>query len=250
MVQGTFVAALALRDQSFLDASTREIERILLPKNASREFAYDSTPLSPPSEPEPPVASRRRTHRDRLLDKGIELLFERGYHGMTVDALLAAAQVPKGSFYHHFGSKEAFTLAVLDNYDDFHRKTLAAWVSGHDELPTALRLRGYYDELVAIFVASGFRRSDLAGKLATEVATTSEPLRSTLATLIRQWRSQLEVVLAEGRLRGDVRADVSVEDQSAALLSLINGAFVVSSSTRDTVALDSVADAIVAVVTP
>ena len=45
------------------------------------------------------------SHKERLIRAGGKLFYENGFHGTTVDAVLAEAGVPKGSFYHHFGSQ-------------------------------------------------------------------------------------------------------------------------------------------------
>ena len=55
--------------------------------------------------------SPTRTH---LVDTGTRLFAERGYGGTGIQDILAAAEVPKGSFYHHFKSKEALTVALVD----------------------------------------------------------------------------------------------------------------------------------------
>jgi TetR/AcrR family transcriptional repressor of nem operon len=52
----------------------------------------------------------------RLLDVGLATLLERGYNATGIQDLLVATNVPKGSFYHHFGSKEDFALQVIDRY--------------------------------------------------------------------------------------------------------------------------------------
>ena len=58
------------------------------------------------------------THKERLLRQGTKLFYAQGFHGTTVDAILASAGVPKGSFYHHFGSKDDLvTEAVVLGLD-------------------------------------------------------------------------------------------------------------------------------------
>ncbi len=52
----------------------------------------------------------------RLLDTGLAMLLEHGYNDLGIQALLAATNIPKGSFYHHFKDKEDFALQVLDQY--------------------------------------------------------------------------------------------------------------------------------------
>ena len=108
------------------------------------------------------------SHRERLLRQGMRSFYAHGFHGTTVDALLAAAQVPKGSFYHHFGSKESFGQAVLEQYLTFQLDLIATWAD-RDDLPAPARLEGYFDELTAIFVRSGFERGCLAVMFSSEL---------------------------------------------------------------------------------
>src|SRR3546814_16142563 len=59
--------------------------------------------------------------RELLLEKGIELLLQHGYHDLGISALLQATRTPKGSFYHHFASKEDYALQVIHLYmQDVH----------------------------------------------------------------------------------------------------------------------------------
>jgi AcrR family transcriptional regulator len=53
-----------------------------------------------------------RTRR-RLLQASIRLFSLRGYHGVSVDQIVAAARVNKRMVYHYFGSKEAIYQAAL-----------------------------------------------------------------------------------------------------------------------------------------
>ncbi|MBM7368242.1 TetR/AcrR family transcriptional regulator [Gordonia hydrophobica] len=242
LIEGAFVAALVLREQEYLDATTRVLLVYL---------EHASTVEQRQWHPRRRSSSRKRTdptqtemaHRERLLLTGIESFFEFGYHGTTVDRILAAAQVPKGSFYHHFGSKEAFAVGVLDAYGGFQDARLLAW-SDDDGRSTPEMIYGYFTEMSQIFVDSDYRNSDLAGKLATEVATTSEPLRVKIAELVAQWRVRLEAVLTAGQERGDVRDDLTVAELSAAIHALIDGTFIVASATRDTGAISAVGAAI------
>ncbi len=53
-----------------------------------------------------------RTRR-RLLQAAIRLFASRGYHGVAVDQIVAAARVNKRMVYHYFGSKDAIFEAAL-----------------------------------------------------------------------------------------------------------------------------------------
>jgi len=57
---------------------------------------------------------RGRATRDRLIAAAAELFGRRGYDGTSIEAILDAAGVKRGSLYHHFASKGALFDAVLD----------------------------------------------------------------------------------------------------------------------------------------
>jgi TetR/AcrR family transcriptional regulator, transcriptional repressor for nem operon len=54
--------------------------------------------------------------KEQLLEHGMTMLLRHGYHDLGIAALLDAVGVPKGSFYHHFQSKEEFALQAIDRY--------------------------------------------------------------------------------------------------------------------------------------
>jgi TetR/AcrR family transcriptional repressor of nem operon len=188
-------------------------------------------------------------HRERLLREGMRQLYARGFHGTTVDAILEASGVPKGSFYHHFGSKEAFTREVLRRYMEFQLSVLERW-SRESELPTTELLAGYFGELADGFVRSDFRRACLAGKLSTEVAADSEIFRSQLGADMAAWKQAISRLLGRGQERGDVRVDRTAPALADTVLALIQGAFVVALASRETASLDSVRESLALLITP
>jgi TetR/AcrR family transcriptional repressor of nem operon len=54
--------------------------------------------------------------RERILDAAQRLVLERGFAATSVDAVLAEAAVAKGGFFHHFPSKSALGLALVERY--------------------------------------------------------------------------------------------------------------------------------------
>lgn len=54
--------------------------------------------------------------KQKLIAEGLRRLLHEGYNSLGLQALLDAADVPKGSFYHHFADKEDFALQVIDAY--------------------------------------------------------------------------------------------------------------------------------------
>jgi len=63
----------------------------------------------------PTPAPRRHRTRAALLDAGAALLAERPIDALSVDDIVNAAGVAKGSFYNHFADKAALAWAVGDS---------------------------------------------------------------------------------------------------------------------------------------
>ncbi len=53
---------------------------------------------------------------DTLLEKGMEILWSKGYNATSINDIVDAAGVPKGSFYFYFKSKEDFTIKAIEKY--------------------------------------------------------------------------------------------------------------------------------------
>ena len=55
--------------------------------------------------------------RSKLLDAALQVIRTKGYVATTVDDICAMAGVTKGSFFHHFKSKDELALATIDHWN-------------------------------------------------------------------------------------------------------------------------------------
>jgi AcrR family transcriptional regulator len=60
-----------------------------------------------------PAQARRRSRREEILEIAVGLFASRGYHGVSMDDIGAAAGVTGPALYHHFAGKEAMLAAAL-----------------------------------------------------------------------------------------------------------------------------------------
>jgi TetR/AcrR family transcriptional repressor of nem operon len=155
-----------------------------------------------------------------------------------VDRILEASGVPKGSFYHHFGSKEAFAREALERYVRFQLDLLAKW-SAAQEIDTADAIYGYFTDMAEAFTRSRHQRACLLGKLSTEMAAGSPAFRDLLAADVLRWKEKLVDLLQRGRDRDDVREDLTVDELADAVLALIQGVFVLALAVRNKAMLDA-----------
>lgn len=158
-----------------------------------------------------PAASDVRQH---ILDVARPLLLRKGFTAVGLTEVLAAARVPKGSFYHYFGSKEAFGEAVLQDY-------FAEYLEHMDALlvqpgTAAERLIAYFNHWLDSQTGDEERSRCLAVKLGAEVCDLSESMRIALeqgtAGVIDRLTRCIEAGHADGSLPA---ASSAVNDPSA-----------------------------------
>lgn len=106
--------------------------------------------------------------REHLLATGELLCMQRGFTGMGLSELLKTAEVPKGSFYHYFRSKEAFGVAMLErHYAAYHQRLATHFDTGAGNYRD--RILAYYQETLNQFSQHGIISGCLTVKLSAEV---------------------------------------------------------------------------------
>jgi TetR/AcrR family transcriptional repressor of nem operon len=117
--------------------------------------------------------------RQGILDVGQRIMAAKGYSAVGLNEILAAAGVPKGSFYHYFGSKDAFGEALLEDYFEGYLADIDR-VLAEPGLTMGERLMNYWRIWQDTQSFHDCQGKCLAVKLGVEVADLSEPMRAVL----------------------------------------------------------------------
>lgn len=108
------------------------------------------------------------------------------------------AEVPKGSFYHYFRSKEAFGVAMLErHYAAYHQRLTELLQSGEGNYRD--RILAYYQQTLNQFCQHGTISGCLTVKLSAEVCDLSEDMRSAMDKGARGVIALLSQALENGR---------------------------------------------------
>jgi TetR/AcrR family transcriptional repressor of nem operon len=144
--------------------------------------------------------------RDNILAVGQRIMSGKGFSAVGLNEILTEAKVPKGSFYHYFGSKDAFGEALLESYFEDYLADIDRILS-QPGLPMAARLLQYFDAWRANQSFLDCQGKCLAVKLAAEVADLSEAMRAVLkrgtARIIGKLAAGIEAGVADGSLAID-----------------------------------------------
>jgi TetR/AcrR family transcriptional regulator, transcriptional repressor for nem operon len=160
--------------------------------------------------------------KQRLLDVGLPMLLEHGYNGLGIQALLDAARVPKGSFYHHFEDKQDFALQVIDQYmRDVH--TGLTDCLGDKDRPPLERVRRFFELTRQSYKNEGYLGC-LLGGLGQELSGANEVFRRKIETCFSEIAERTADCLEEARLRGDIPAESDTRRLASLLVDCWEGA--------------------------
>jgi TetR/AcrR family transcriptional regulator, transcriptional repressor for nem operon len=114
--------------------------------------------------------------RTRLLDAARDVIRAKGYTATTVDDICAAAGVSKGSFFHHFASKEELGVAAIEQFDAMATALFASAPYTRKRDPRD-RVLGYVDFRTAMLQGDIAQFTCLMGTTVQEVYATHPDLR-------------------------------------------------------------------------
>ncbi len=157
-----------------------------------------------------------------LLDEGVSMLIEQGYHGTGVKEVLDKVGVPKGSFYNYFESKEQFGAEVIQHYAQRVLENMHALLG---------KPKGDALSVLKRFFRAEIRRHDqeglqgcLVGNLGAELGDSKELCQKAMAQGLKGMEEQFASVLARAQEQGTVRSDITAAELGNFLLNAYEGA--------------------------
>jgi TetR/AcrR family transcriptional repressor of nem operon len=131
------------------------------------------------------------------------MIHAEGYAATGIQSIVESVDVPKGSFYNHFASKEAFGAEVIDAYFDRGQDKLRAFLCNAGVAPLE-RLEAYFDNRIKALRAAGFAKGCLLGNFSAEVADHSALMREHLVGHFAAWGSFFADCIAEAQDQGTI----------------------------------------------
>lgn len=148
---------------------------------------------------------------------------EQGYHGTGLKEILEAVQIPKGSFYNYFASKENFAAEVIQHYINPYINQLALHLN-NPGLDALTALNHYFDELIEELEQADFKGGCLLGNLMGEIGDTSDICSQSLQLAVHRYHGILAIGIKRAQSEGSLRSDKSAEDMADLLLDGWQGA--------------------------
>ena len=166
---------------------------------------------------------KRIHNKEDIVQAGLDLVLSKGFNATGVETILKQANIPKGSFYNFFSSKEEFGLAIIDKFVA-ERSELFYPIFVDGSLPPMERVRKSFEAIIATFEGNDCSKGCLLGNLGLELSDHFESVRQRLEQSLQNWTKGLSGLLLQAQKEHTIPADINVEMLAENLIASFQGA--------------------------
>lgn len=182
--------------------------------------------------------------RESVIDAAERQFRRAGYEGTSVDDLVDATGLGRGSLYAAFGGKHDLYLETLDRYCDSYERSLEILLTG-DDASALVRLRTYLSDPEHCSMASGEYLVCLAGRSAMELGDCDPDVRARVDRNFRRLEMALTTVISAAQRAGSFDPQVPASAVATTILVILKGVDIVARSGRAPDTLRPILDAVV-----
>ena len=168
--------------------------------------------------------SKAERTKQFIIEKTAPVFNSKGYAGTSINDLMVATGLTKGSIYGNFENKDEVALAAFDyNFErvvTYIRNKMDARTSSIDKLLV-------YPETNRNFLKLEFLQSGCPiNNTAAESDDTHPLLKEKAAKALQYWRERLENRIKIGIENNEIKSDINVNEFVSVLISLIQGSVI------------------------
>jgi TetR/AcrR family transcriptional regulator, transcriptional repressor for nem operon len=172
--------------------------------------------------------------KNRILKAGARIVLEKGFCDTGLAEVLAAAGVPKGSFYFHFKNKEDFGLQLIDSFAEVLQSSQEKFYRD-ENLPHLERIRILFRWQTELFRKNNFIGGCPIGNLSLEMGDRNPAFRKKLNRVFLEMKKNLTAQLEQARKKGEVSDSIDPEETAGFILTSYQGALVQMKVAKSTV---------------
>lgn len=160
---------------------------------------------------------------ERIMDVAHRLLVERGFSAFSYADIADTVQIRKASIHHHFPTKTALVVAVLER----HRlRMLEAHTMLNEHVASPVdRLKKYVDHWEAC-IRSMTEPFCIAALLGAELPSLPEEVQAEVGKHFLCLRRWIETTLAEGVKQNLIKLQASEETEAEVFMAAVHGAMI------------------------
>jgi TetR/AcrR family transcriptional repressor of nem operon len=173
------------------------------------------------------MTNAKNDSKTKLLNAALHVIRAKGYTATRIEDICETAGLTKGSFFHHFKSKEDLALEAAKYWDAVTGGLFAA--APYRALPDPLdRFLGYIDFRKALLRGELTQFTCLVGTMVQEVYDTHPHLRDACDKSISDHAARVQADIAEAMQQHGIQADWTAESLALYTQAVLQGSFILA----------------------
>jgi TetR/AcrR family transcriptional regulator, transcriptional repressor for nem operon len=169
--------------------------------------------------------------RERILQEAEHVIHLKGYNSACLEEIAKAAGMTKANLYHHYGSKSALGLAVLDfKIAEFRKRRVEPLCSQAAPEASVERM---FTEGAEFFEGIGCKAGCFVGNIALEMSDCDEAFRERVSVFFAEWASGIATCLERLKKTGYFGPGLDSKAAAEAIVAMYEGAIMLTRSQRD-----------------
>lgn len=169
--------------------------------------------------------NKGETTREKILQEANDLILQKGFRATSLEDVLDASGVKKGTLYYHFASKEDMGLVVLNRSIKNFFSELDAILLKTSPMKS---INDFFKYALNHHREKKFTGGCLFGNTALEMSDVNRQYAECVNHLFIEWIKRLEAVIRAGQEKGEFRADIPSFTLSQTIVSTIEGGIMLS----------------------
>ena len=176
--------------------------------------------------------------KDHIIEVASGLINLRGFNNTSVDAVLQASGVKKGSFYYYFKSKEDLGYAIIESHlRRFSDHVLGKAFSGKKD--ALMELEDFLDIILELHRQRNCSGGCLMGNMAMEMSDIHEGFRSKFQEVFEDWRMRVAGVLQKAKISGQFNDHMDPTRLAQFVVAGVEGGILLSKVKKDIKVLEN-----------
>lgn len=172
-----------------------------------------------------------------ILEIGTELISKKGFNNVGLQEILATANIPKGSFYYYFKSKEDFGLQIIKHYSAQSILLLDSYLKDNEKTPKE-RFLSFFKGMKQVYEQKSFSEGCLLGNCSLELADLKSSYALGISKELNNWQNKFEQCILEGQEDGSIKNEAPASKLAAYLLNNWEGALLRMKTSKSAEAID------------
>ncbi|MEM8780364.1 MAG: TetR/AcrR family transcriptional regulator [Cyanobacteria bacterium P01_G01_bin.49] len=176
------------------------------------------------------MAGVKQFNQEQVLDKAMEVFWQKGYEGTSVQDLTKATGLGRGSLYGAFGDKEQLFIKALDRYAD---RFQAEIVEQLDNLDPYQALEGMFEVMIKRMSNPSYPRGCLNTNTSVGMSGKSEMIERKIAERLGGLESAIYEVLRKAQTEAKLSSERDIRALARFLVAVSQGMAVLNKTFAD-----------------